>query len=738
MSPLTTTVQERIALPRATPGSQPIDSGYTAGEILAMLRRRMVLIMVLSILFGGSAVGGFAFWWTSFPGYQSECLIECITNIPATELSFDQERLRREEHEAFVRSQAMLFKSPNILGDALGLTAVRNTSWFKSRPADRQLLNLTDELKAAPVRGTNLLRVSMECRNKEDARIIVNAVVGQWYDTVHQASTQAFTASSLTASREEKQSLEERIREDRDRMRRIQGQLAPGTLEDPIHNLTIEKARENALQVEQLKLELSMIEEYQAIYNDPSGVAITAEDRALVEQDPQILQAQQQLFMMEQSKAADTEKFGQNHPVVMQMDAQITAVNDTLANLRTQKVTEVRGMRIEQTNTAVDASRQALFLRLESLAQAEEELQDQGRKLLEYRIIEQDVERDLTALVELEDHINSLARVARSQSAITVNIAQPPTEPLERSSPSIVLLPVGLVFALIGAFGIGLTLELMDKSVRTTQDIVRHLDIAMLGAVPDTDDEEVRIDAVETAVHDHPRSMIAEAFRRIRTNLQFSAPADQQRTILVTGPRPEDGKTTIACNLAMALAQGGRRVLLVDANFRRPALSRLLGKTKGPGLSNLLIGEGSLESFVVKTDLHSLDLLCSGPVPPNPAELIASEKAVAFLDQTKEKYDQVILDSAPVLLASDVLNLSTLVDGVILVVRANQNSRGVARRACRLFSDVGAHMFGAVLNAARVTGGGYFREQLRSYYEYQTEIDDDTAPKQLAPPDPKA
>ncbi|MFQ5462890.1 MAG: polysaccharide biosynthesis tyrosine autokinase, partial [Phycisphaerae bacterium] len=637
-----------------------------------------------------------------------------------------------------VRSQAMLFKSPDILGDALGRRVVRETSWFESLRDDRQLIRLTDELQATPVRGTNLLRVPMECRNKKDAQIIVRAVVGEWYDTVHQASTTAFTAGALRAAQEEKQPLEEKIQEERDRLRRIQSQLAPGTLEDPIHNLTIEKARENALQVEQLKLELSMIEEYQAIYNNPSGVAITAEDRALVEQDPQILQAQQQLFVLEQAKAADTEKFGPNHPVVLQMDAQIAAVSDTLNNLRTQKVREVRGMRIEQTNTAVDASRQALFLRLESLAQAEEELQDQGRKLLEYRIIEQDVARDLAALVELEDHINSLARVARSQSAITVNIAQPPTEPLERSSPSIVLLPVGLVFALLGAFGIGLTLELMDKSVRTTQDIVRHLDIAMLGAVPDTDDEEVRIDQVETAVRDHPRSMIAEAFRRIRTNLQFSAPADHQRTVLVTGPRPDDGKTTIACNLAMALAQGGRRVLLVDANFRRPALAALLGKTKSAGFSNLLIGEGSLESFVVKTDQPTLDLLGSGPVPPNPAELIVGERARDFLEQTKEKYDQVILDSAPVLVASDALNLSTLVDGVILVVRANRNSRGVARRACRLLSDVGAHMFGAVLNAARVTGGGYFREQLRSYYEYQTEVDADTTPKQIGPPDSKA
>jgi capsular exopolysaccharide synthesis family protein len=704
-----------------------------------MLRRRLVLIVFLGVFFSGLAIGGFFLWWYVFPGYRSDSLIEMISNIPASELSLDHDRLRREEHEAFVNSQSTLLKSPRVLSKALTLTSVQETSWFKSIKDNRQLVRLIEELRASPVRGTMLLKVSMECREKEDAMVIVDAVVDQWHQSVKESSTQMFTAEALKSARSEKANLEGQILDNRNALKKIHRDLVPGMLEDPVNNIVHERARTNAEQIEIQEMELAMLEEYQAIYNDPSGVAISAEDRAMVEQDPQIFQTQSQLDLLELTLASEKPKFGENHPMIVQLKAQITAAQETLDNQRFIKNREVRAARIEQVNTAVDAARQALLVLREDQAQAEALLQDQSRLLLEYTLIEKDIEKNEERLLALEDHISGLDRVQRQQSAIRVNIAQRATRPLERSSPSLLYLPAGVFFAMMGAVGIGLTVEFLDKSVRTSQDIVRHLELAMLGAVPDIDDEEVKIKRIETAVADAPRSMMAEAFRRIRTNLQFSAPADRQRTVLVTSPRPEDGKTTVACNLAAALAQSGRRVLLVDANFRRPGLAATFGKPRSAGLSNLLVGEGTLSSFVVKTDLPMMDLLSSGPVPPNPAELIGGERTQAFLAEAMEKYDQIIIDSAPVLLASDALSLSTMVDGVILVVRANQNSRGVARRACRLFAGVNAHVFGAVLNAARVTGGGYYREQLRTYYDYQMDAEQPAGKNKLiAPPGDKS
>jgi capsular exopolysaccharide synthesis family protein len=242
-----------------------------------------------------------------------------------------------------------------------------------------------------------------------------------------------------------------------------------------------------------------------------------------------------------------------------------------------------------------------------------------------------------------------------------------------------------------------------------------------LGTVPHSDDEEVNIDRVETAVRDAPQSMIAEAFRVMRTNLQFSAPQDRQRTLLITSPRPDDGKTTVACNLAAALALAGRRVLLVDANLRRPALHTVFDKVGPVGLSNCLVGETELDKVVAKTGLVNLDVVGSGPTPPNPAELLNGALARRFLDQALARYDQIIIDTPPVLLASDAAVLASMVDGVILVFRAKDNSRGQAQRAVNLLDRVNAYLFGGVLNGAQVRRGGYFREQLRMFYEYQEE-----------------
>ncbi len=715
----------------------------TAADIIAMLRRRVVLIVVLFVLFTAVAIGGFASWWVYLPGYRSESLIECISNIPPAELSPEQERLRQDEHERFVLTQARLLKSPTILGNALRMTAVRETQWWQRtqqrrwKKPDQHLIELIDDLNAAPVRGTNFLRVSMQTREPQDSPIIINAVVAQWYESVKRRAAEEFADTALDAARLELEQLDSEITEDRGQLKEIARRLPAGALQER-GNITNEQVKQFAEQVAILKLELSQLEQYRNIYNDPDGVAVTAEDRAIVEQDPHVAELSRTLFLLQQQRAADAKVFGSGHRVLKQLDAQVEAAEGRLTQLRTERLLERRADIREAVNTAYDSTRHALFLAQENRARAEAELQDQDRQLFDYVTLEAELERKGEYRLQLDTYIKNLSRVKTQRTAINVNIAQEATMPLERSSPNLVLAPLGVLVAMMMSVGIALGLEMLNTSVRTSQDIVRHLNVAMLGMVPDTDDEEVPIERVETAVRDAPRSLVAEAFRQIRTSLQFSAPADHQRLVLVTSPRPDDGKTTVACNLAIALAQGGRRVLLVDANFRRPGLQRVFTNVGTEGLSNLLVGDGTMSSYTVHTDIPELDVLCSGPTPPNPAELLGSEPCRAFLKEAAKQYDQVIIDTAPVLLASDGLVLGTAVDGVIMVVRANQNTRGGARRACSLLSGVGAHLFGAVLNAAQVTRGGYFREQLRAYYDYQAEATAGTQEPKVrkSPPQP--
>ena len=187
MTRLPPTVRERIPLPAlAQRPAGDVSTAPSPAEFIAMLRRRIVLTFFLFAVFSGMAVGGWLVWAKVYPGFRSEALIECISNIPEAEMSVEQRRLKQDEHARFVMTQAVLLKAPAVLQEALKVAAVRETSWFKRIDPDERLLELTEQLSAAPVRGTNFLRVAIQCRDPRDPKVIVNEVVARWHDSVPQ------------------------------------------------------------------------------------------------------------------------------------------------------------------------------------------------------------------------------------------------------------------------------------------------------------------------------------------------------------------------------------------------------------------------------------------------------------------------------------------------------------------------------------------------------------------------
>jgi capsular exopolysaccharide synthesis family protein len=335
---------------------------------------------------------------------------------------------------------------------------------------------------------------------------------------------------------------------------------------------------------------------------------------------------------------------------------------------------------------------------------------------------------------QVTSYVNQLQFLLQQRSKTLATVAQNAIPPLERSSPLWhINVPVGVFLGLIVAVGLALILDLIDTKIRAPMDVARHLHVPILGTIPDVDDEEIVIERVETAVLDAPHSMIAEAFRTVRTNLFFAAAAEQQRSVVITSVKPEDGKTSVLINLGASIAFSGRRVLLVDANFRRPGLHRIFEGTNEAGLSNVLVGQAQWRELVRKSTMDNLDYIAAGPAPPNPSELLGSEYLRDFVDATTAEYDQVLFDSPPALLVSDALVLATMLDGVVLVFRARANSRGEAGRATSLLQRVNARILGTVLNAAQVRRGGYFREQLRTYYDYLPEQAEPDKPKRALP-----
>ncbi|MBE3583527.1 MAG: CpsD/CapB family tyrosine-protein kinase [Limnochordaceae bacterium] len=210
---------------------------------------------------------------------------------------------------------------------------------------------------------------------------------------------------------------------------------------------------------------------------------------------------------------------------------------------------------------------------------------------------------------------------------------------------------------------------------------------------------------------------MAEAFRTLRTNIQFASVDRPLRVMLVTSSGPDEGKSTVSANLSAALAQAGQRVLLINGDLRRPSLHRVLGCTDRIGLTNVLLGQASITEAVQETSVPNLYFLGSGPLPPNPAEVLGSQSMDQLLAQVKAAYDMVVVDMPPVVALADAAILAPRVDGVLLVVRAGRTNKEAARQAVAMLQRVRAHLLGVVLNDIDLKSSryGYY------YYYYYTE-----------------
>lgn len=294
-----------------------------------------------------------------------------------------------------------------------------------------------------------------------------------------------------------------------------------------------------------------------------------------------------------------------------------------------------------------------------------------------------------------------------------------PTSPISSNKMTTVITAAAIGFVL--AASAAYLLEYLDDSVKTIEDIKKVGNIATLASIAYNRSESGNPKLITI---EQPRSPISEAFRILRTNIQFSSVDDPPRKILVTSPNPGEGKTTITANLAVVIAQAGYKVLLIDADLRRPMQHTIFKLEPKPGLTELLLETnlqeekgGSavvVEKFIQKTAVPNLFVLASGVIPHNPSELLGSFRMRASLEILSSKYDFLIIDSPPVLALADSLVLSAQTDGLLLVSQANRTKKRQLRLTVEKLREVDAPLIGVTLNRASLKGEGY-----SSYYYYQ-------------------
>lgn len=295
--------------------------------------------------------------------------------------------------------------------------------------------------------------------------------------------------------------------------------------------------------------------------------------------------------------------------------------------------------------------------------------------------------------------INYLAPNAKN----TLSVLEPAEAPSAPFAPNLAL-NVGLATAVgvILALGVAFLIEYFDDTLKTKEDISRVLQTSTLGEIGAL---RGRSDKLVTA--NEPRSAIAEAYRMLRTNISFSSVDRAINNVLVTSASPSEGKSVTCANLAITMAQAGYRTLLLDCDLRKPTQHQIFNVSNDIGLTNCLLSHATWNSYVRPTKIENLRLLTTGPLPPNPAEILGSKSMASLLASLQADADVIVVDSPPVLAVADAAILSRMTDGVLVVVDSGQTRRDSARRAMEALHQAGGRMLGVVLNRAPASGVSY-------------------------------
>jgi capsular exopolysaccharide synthesis family protein len=331
-----------------------------------------------------------------------------------------------------------------------------------------------------------------------------------------------------------------------------------------------------------------------------------------------------------------------------------------------------------------------------------------------------------TAIRGLQDKLATLqanyaAMLANTQRGAVnaISIIEPaalPWVPVGPNKMATILLAatIGFVLAVAAAY----LLEYLDDTLRTPEDVQASLNLTTIGIIPQVSEQEAGI-----VMMGDNRSPVRESYRVLRTNLQFAAVDRPLDILLVTSAAPSEGKSMTAANLGAAIAQTGRRVILVDTDLHRPRQHRLFKVRNSVGVTTgLLEDQPTIDDILQETSVPGLRLLTSGPLPPNPAELLGSARMRSLLTALKAEADVVVLDSPPISALSDAAVLSTQADGVVMVLEAGKTRRPFAQRALEALNRVNAHVVGAVLNRVPTRGFGYYY-----YSDYHYQYDDPDA-----------
>lgn len=679
------------------------------------------------------------------PVYRAECTLE-YNPFPARPLGRDIEDVTApvlrvwklgewyETQNEIIQSRAIAARVVKKLGlhqdpDFMRVPRERRHRW-KGTTVNEAARVLRSRIEVRRIPDTRIAQIFVEDTDPHRAALLANQVAQEYIER----SVEVRLESTLQALKYLDRQLATKSRELAEAELRLhqfkkEANVLSVSLEEQQNHLVQDMHRfSDALaevRRERIRLESQLAELQRLVKEDPAKAYAP-----IIDQSPLVQQLRTELSQAKTELAELSARYGDQWPAVKASKARAKKIED---NLRKEilgiissvasHLREVRASEASLEQTLEQIKRKALNLNL---------------KEIEYRRLSRDqqTKEKLFGLLLERSEETHLTRALHVATASVLDEAQPPKGPIRPKLST--ALSTGL---LLGSF-LGLVLAFLvaalDRTIRDAEDIEK-LGLQLLGVVPDIDmivakqqGEQASTAAREGGkiaghqedgpepalfVHNHPNSPVSENVRAMRTNLTFMALDRSPKVLGVTSHGPLEGKTTLAASLAISMAQAGRRVLLVDADMRRPRVHRVFRIDQDKGLSTILIGEHDPDEAVVTTQVPRLDVLPCGPIPPNPAELLHHERFASFLSWCRDTYDYTFFDSSPAGLVTDPIAMGARLDGMLLVAKARATAKSELLAIARKLDAVQARIIGVVLNKSQPRSASYGYGYLYGYGE---------------------
>jgi succinoglycan biosynthesis transport protein ExoP len=566
-----------------------------------------------------------------------------------------------------------------------------------------------DKLQIEPIRNSHLVNLSFLAHDPVLASRVVNSLAEQYI----QHNLKLKYEASMDASRWLNQNvgeLKKKMENSEEALHSYKDKNKIVSLEEK-QNIIVQKLSEINTAVTDAKTKRIRME---TLYNQAEKYK---NNEAMLESLPSvmnnslILELKKDYIALLAEYNRESKQYGYKHPHIIRLNSQ-------LASLKSKIDSEVEKI-VNSIKTEYEISSAQEGVLIDALNEQKEEALDLNKKAIKYNVLKRDAESNQQMFEVVLNRLKEtdLTRGLKNSNIRIIDRAEVPDSPVKPNKK--LNLVLGAIVGLFAGVGLSFFFEYLDNTIKTPDDLKRYLGLSFLGPVPHLDLTETQgLPCPEMIALHKPKSHISEAYKGLRTSVLFSFPDHSPKTLLITSSSPSEGKTITSVNLAITMAQAGSRVVMIDCDMRKPRLHRLLNMKNEKGISNLLVGHCQLEDVLQAGPVDNLKIITCGHCPPNPSELLVSSKLKTILDELKESFDHIIIDSPPVVAVTDSVIISRVVDGVILVIHGGVTSKEVIMRGQDLLKNVNAPLIGAIINNIDPGKRSYYYYYQYYYYQY--------------------